>query len=120
MSRCRTSGFTLVEIMIVVTIIGMLSAIAIPAFSRARASAQEETCLQNQRQINGVKQQWALENFQGATATPTEVELSPYFKGGTAKVRCPCDPRSSFVTSYTINDVSTDCECIIMPVKHIE
>jgi prepilin-type N-terminal cleavage/methylation domain-containing protein len=56
----RKAGFTLVEIMIVVAIIGLLAAIAIPNFVRARTTAQQNACINNLRQIDGAKQQWAL------------------------------------------------------------
>ena len=70
------SGFTLVEIMIVVAIIGMLAAIAIPSFMRARTTSQKNACINNLRQIEASKEQWALENRkpQGATVVTTEVD----------------------------------------------
>src|SRR5438105_3248999 len=78
--RNRTHGFTLVEIMIVVAIIGLLAAIAIPNFVRARTTSQKNGCINNLRQLDGAKQQWALENKQQSTATPADTDLQPYLK----------------------------------------
>jgi prepilin-type N-terminal cleavage/methylation domain-containing protein len=65
----RTGAFTLVEIMIVVAIIGLLAAIAIPNFVKARETSQQNACVNNLRQIDAAKDQWALENGK-ATETP--------------------------------------------------
>jgi prepilin-type N-terminal cleavage/methylation domain-containing protein len=75
------SGFTLVEIMIVVAIIGLLAAIAIPNFAKARTTSQANACLNNLRQLDSVIQQWALENNQGSTAAPNLTELAEYLRG---------------------------------------
>jgi len=56
------NGFTLVEIMIVVAIIGLLAAIAIPNFVTARQTSQTNAGINNLRQIDGAKQQWAVES----------------------------------------------------------
>lgn len=111
-------GFTLIEIMIGVTIIGMLAALAIPAFTRARAAAQEETCIANLRTVSGAKQQWGLENFEPADAEPGTDDLNPYIKGGTAKCYCPANPQRDFGSSYAINDLATDPTCKINPANH--
>ncbi|MCL6624082.1 MAG: prepilin-type N-terminal cleavage/methylation domain-containing protein, partial [Fimbriimonadales bacterium] len=55
----RRKGFTLVEIMIVVLIIGILLAIAIPNFMRARETSRTKSCISNLRQIDAAKEQWA-------------------------------------------------------------
>lgn len=91
----RTEGFTLVEIMIVVTIIGMLSAISIPAMARARATAQRNACLSNLRTMNGAKEQWALENFKTGFDPVDVVAVGTYLKGGIPT--CPAGGRYFFM-----------------------
>ncbi|MBI3877159.1 MAG: prepilin-type N-terminal cleavage/methylation domain-containing protein [Verrucomicrobia bacterium] len=77
------AGFTLVEIMIVVAIIGLLAAIAIPNFVKARTSAQQKACITNLKQIDGAVQQWALEFKHTTTDTYalTDTTLLAYIKG---------------------------------------
>src|SRR5438270_14073890 len=65
----RKAGFTLVEIMIVVAIIGLLAAIAIPNFVKARTTSQQNACINNLRQYDGAVQQWALENKKQSSDT---------------------------------------------------
>ena len=79
----RNSGFTLVEIMIVVAIIGLLAAIAIPNFVKARETAQLNSIVNNLRITEGAKDQWALENKKGTGDTPVNTDLAPYMKNNT-------------------------------------
>ena len=74
------AGFTLVEIMIVVAIIGLLAAIAIPNFVKARTTSQQNACINNLRQLDGAVQQYALENKLASSATYTLAVLQPYLK----------------------------------------
>src|SRR5476649_1999373 len=74
-------GFTLVEIMVVVAIIGLLAAIAIPNFIRARATSQANACINNLRQIEAGVNQWAMENGQPSGASiPGISTVSVYIK----------------------------------------
>jgi prepilin-type N-terminal cleavage/methylation domain-containing protein len=77
----RIAGFTLVEIMIVVAIIGLLAAIAIPNFVHSRAQSQATACINNMRQIDSAIQQLAMENglAPGATINYPD-DLTPYIK----------------------------------------
>ncbi len=76
------AAFTLVEIMIVVAIIGLLAAIAVPNFMRSRETAQLNSIYNNLRLVDGFKDQWALENRKPSTASPNQDDLAPYFKNG--------------------------------------
>ena len=91
MKMKRKAGFTLVEIMIVVAIIGLLAAIAIPNFVRARTTAQRNACINNLRQYDGAVQQYALENKLATTATYVMDNLRDYVKltSGQALPGCP-------------------------------
>jgi len=105
MSKKRKAGFTLVEIMIVVAIIGLLAVIAIPSFVRARQSTQTSTCLNNLRQIDGSKDQYAIENNKITGDPVAEADINPYLKRDFSEIEEPTGG------SYTIGAVGTDPTC---------
>src|SRR5260370_11086719 len=80
MKTHRRLGFTWVEIMIVVAIIGLLAAIAIPNFVKARTTSQANACINNLRQMDGAAQEWALENKQQSGASVGTTDITPYIK----------------------------------------
>ena len=107
MKQSRKSGFTLVEIMIVVAIIGLLAAIAIPNFVKARTASQKSACIANLKQIDGAKATWALENKKSAADTPLTTDLY----GATKYIRDePTCPASG---TYAINAVDSKPTCTI-------
>ena len=113
--RKRRLGFTLVEIMIVVAIIGLLAAIAVPAFMKARQSARRSACINNLRMINAAKAQWALEDGGTPTDVPALTNISDYIDD-TNKLFCPSIPkvsRSNYANSYSINAVNANPTCKI-------
>jgi len=82
----KQTGFTLVEIMIVVAIIGLLAAVAVPSFLRARLRSQATLILNECRQVDAAKDQYALETNKSGATTPSWNDLTPWIKAGSRLV----------------------------------
>jgi type IV pilus assembly protein PilA len=80
MKQSSSKGFTLVEIMIVVVIIGLLAAMAIPAFQKVRSASQDKTVLNNARQLSAGADQYYLENGVSSVASSDLVGSDKYVK----------------------------------------
>ncbi len=102
----RKQGFTLVEIMIVVAIIGLLAAIAIPSFMKARENSRKNACINNLRQIEGAKEQWAMENNQPGDADCDAAAAKNAVIGYIKKT--PVCPAGG---TYTYGPVNNEPEC---------
>ena len=98
------AGFTLVEIMIVVAIIGLLASIAIPSFMKARTTSQQNACINNLRQIESAKEQWAMANMKATGAAIVSTDIDTYMK---TTPTCPAGG------AYTYKVIGTSAACNI-------
>jgi prepilin-type N-terminal cleavage/methylation domain-containing protein len=111
----RRGGFTLVEIMIVVAIIGLLASIAIPNYAQSRETARRGVCIENLRQIEGAIQRWSLEMNKDEGQPVTYSNIRSYLRNA---VVCPSGG-TSFEDSYTISTVDAPPMCQRKPATHL-
>jgi type II secretory pathway pseudopilin PulG len=103
--------------MIVVAVIGLLAAIAVPSIVRARTQSQTNACINNLRQIDDASQEWALENQKDAGATVAFTDIQPYLRSA---VICPAaGTGATFADSYTLTTVSNKPACNVVPATHV-
>ena len=93
--------------MIVVAIIGLLAAVAIPNLVKARKSAQKAACVSNLKNIDGAKGVWALEMRKGDADIPTDADIFGADRGIADKPECPGGG------TYSLNAVSQRATCTV-------
>jgi len=101
----RRKGFTLVEILIVVAIMGLIMAIILPNYLKNRRDAQSRVCSTNLVRLLGAKQQWGFANSAEDDAVPTMDDLIPYLNRGQGEVACPSGGE------YTIGKMTNPPTC---------
>jgi prepilin-type N-terminal cleavage/methylation domain-containing protein len=110
----RSGGFTLVEIMIVVAIIGLLASIAVPNYAQSRETARRNVCISNLQQIEGAIQRWSLDMQKDEGQAVTYGDIRNYLR---RSVVCPAGG-TSFEDSYTITTVDVAPTCQRKPARH--
>ena len=117
MAKSANAAFSLVELMIVVAVIGLLAAIAVPSYVRARTQSQVNVCINNLRQIDDASQEWALDHQKAPDANVLFADIQPYLKN---TVACPSAGTSAtFADSYTLTTVSNKPACKVVPATHV-
>lgn len=101
---CLIAGLSLP---VILAVVGLLAAIAIPSFVRAREMSQQNACVNNMRIIEAAKDQVALELGYKDGQTLTDEQISKYIPGGFSHVTCPANGQ------YSVNVVGEEAECSV-------
>ena len=104
-----SQGYASSALLAPVAAVGLLSAIAIPNFVKARATSQKNACINNLRQIDAAKKEWALEKGKKETDVPTKEDLLPYIHNWPA---CPAGG------TYTIGAAGEQPTCSLANLGH--
>ena len=120
MKKSLKRAFTLIEIMIVVLIIGILLAIAVPNFVRAREASRAKACVANLKQIDSAKEQWAMDTRASSGAAGPAMTVLTAATTGYIKSTPVC-PSSG---TYTVNAIGTNPVCSVSgtpgdPLAHL-
>jgi len=102
MKRCKSQGFTIAEIMIVVAVISILVLIATPCYFKARKESHRSTCMSNMRKIEGAKALYSMSA--GSKPTASWEDILPYI------MRIPTCPSGG---QYEGWDIGTSIYCTI-------
>ncbi|MFN7137933.1 MAG: type II secretion system protein [Limisphaerales bacterium] len=112
-AKQKLQGFTIVEILVVVAVIGLLVSIAMPNFIRTRAIAQQNVCMENLYQLESAKQIYALEKGKSGSDSVDMVELVEVERYMKAVPRCPSGGE------YDLKTFAEESECSLKDeLKH--